>query len=135
MRRPVLAAITAVLLAFSGAFAVVAANPASAAPTGCHSVFHYTASDGASNSYNIYKYECDGNQTYGYMTGNPGPACITISLGNVADGPCWSIPTGYTPPRTSIQTKTLSAGSSVKLTGICFNNYYGATLWCHNDYG
>lgn len=134
MRRTITAVVSAALLILFGVFAVATANTASAA-TNCRSVFHYSAYDGASNTYDIYKYECDNNQTYGLMTGNPGPACITISHGSVSDGTCWSIPTGYTPPRTSISTSVMSAGNTMKLVYICFNNYYHVTLWCHNDYG
>jgi hypothetical protein len=126
-------AAVAVLGALSALPAVLGSQPASAA-TGCHSVFHYAGHDGA-KTYDVYKYECSGNQTYGYMTGTPGDACITISLGNVTDGPCYSIPVGYTPPRTSIATPVVNAGATMKITDICFLNSQHGVEWCHNDYG
>jgi hypothetical protein len=124
-------AVSALLFALLGALQLLMPGAASAvSPASCSQVFHYSQ-----DGYQIYKYECSGNQAYGYMTGNPGNSCITISLGNVSDGPCYHIPVGYTPPRTSIQTPTVNAGSSVKLVDICFVNSFGVTDWCHNDYG
>jgi len=126
--------LSAVLFALMSALAISVPGSASAA-TGCHVTVHRTVVDGV-NTYNLYKYECNGNQTYGYMTGNPGNACITMSLGNVTDGACYGIPVGYTPPRTSITTPTRNAGSTIKLVDICFINHLGVPQGgCHNDFG
>ena len=128
-------AITAVLTILLGFLvSVVAENPAMAL-SGCKIAFHYTGKD-PYVTYNLYKYECSGGYTYGYMTGRPDwTACIVISLGNVTDGPCDYIAPGYTPPKSSVTTRVISAGADVKLWNICFRDYHGYVLWCHNDYG
>ena len=126
--------LSAVLFALMSALAISVPGPASAA-TGCHVTVHTKFND-AGNTYNLYKYECAGNQSYGYMTGNPGDACITMSLGNVTDGPCYHIPVGYTPPRTSITTPVKNLGGYIHIWDMCFINHYGVSQGgCHNDDG
>lgn len=86
-------------------------------------------------TYRIEKYICRGGQVYGRLVGVPGPVAIAVSL--TADYTAWepwySIPVGYTPPRSSVKTNVANAGNLAPATYICLRTYTGFIWGCLNE--
>ena len=107
-----------------------------ASPKNCRRVMWNTYYERAQQTtYRIEKYICRGSQVYGRLIGNPGPVAIAVSL--TADYTAWdpwySIPTGYTPPRTSITTNVVNAGNLAAATYVCLRTYTGFMWGCLNE--
>jgi hypothetical protein len=128
--------VAAIFAAFALSLGSLLLGGPAQALTGCHSVMHHSYYEPHYGiTFHFYKYECDGQKYYGLMTGKSGTESISVSLtSDPVGGTRYYIPAGYTPPRTSVQTNTVSAGDLVKDGYVCFQTWSGFQKGCYNEY-